>query len=145
MKQEKLFRECRLAWLEKTFGLVQVDALPSLNEWLSASENISNHHKETLLELQQLLTFNVRSWNEQELDRSLNAHILSSPTPGAESAPSGRTIRTRTLRIFRTHRTNSGASATLDCVVDSRIPGITSGGEQPSATTASRGARSPRT
>lgn len=77
MKQEKLFRECRLAWLEKTFGLVQVDALPSLNEWLSASENISNHHKETLLELQQLLTFNVRSWNEQELDRHFIGPVLS--------------------------------------------------------------------
>ncbi len=77
MKQEKLFRECRLAWLEKTFGLVQVEILPSLNHWLSTHEDISAHHKETLLELQQLLTFNVRSWNEQELDRHFIGPILS--------------------------------------------------------------------
>ncbi len=77
MKKEKLFRECRLAWLEKTFGLVQVDMLPSLKDWLSAPENVSAHHKETLLELQQLLTFNVRSWNEQELDRHFIGPVLS--------------------------------------------------------------------
>lgn len=77
MKQEKLFRECRLAWLEKTFGLVQVDTLPSLEDWLSTPENISGHHKETLLELQQLLSFNVRNWNEQELDRHFIGPILS--------------------------------------------------------------------
>ena len=77
MKQEKLFRECRLAWLEKTFGLVQVDMLPSLNDWLSASETVSAHHKTILLELQQLLTFNVRNWNEQELDRPFIGPVLS--------------------------------------------------------------------
>ena len=77
MRQEKLFRECRLAWLEKTFGLVQVDTLPSLEDWLSTPENISGHHKETLLELQQLLSFNVRNWNEQELDRHFIGPILS--------------------------------------------------------------------
>lgn len=77
MKQEKLFRECRLAWLEKTFGLVQIEILPSLEDWLSTSENVSEHHKETLLELQQLLSFNVRNWNEQELDRHFIGPVLS--------------------------------------------------------------------
>jgi hypothetical protein len=77
MKQEKLFRECRLAWLEKTFGLIQTDTLPSLNAWLSTQETVSTHHQASLLELQQLLTFNVRSWNEQELDRHFIGPILS--------------------------------------------------------------------
>jgi hypothetical protein len=77
MKQEKLFRECRLAWLEKTFGLIQTDTLPSLNAWLSTQETVSAHHQASLLELQQLLTFNVRSWNEQELDRHFIGPILS--------------------------------------------------------------------
>jgi hypothetical protein len=77
MKQERLFRECRLVWLEKTFGLVQAETLPSLEDWLSAPENVSVHHKETLLELQKLLIFNVRSWNEQELDRHFIGPVLS--------------------------------------------------------------------
>jgi hypothetical protein len=77
MKQEKLFRECRLAWLEKTFGLVQVKTLPSLSDWLSASEVISEHHKVLLLEYQELLEFNFRSWNEQELDRHFIGPVLS--------------------------------------------------------------------
>ena len=77
MKQEKLFRECRLSWLEKTFGLIQTDTLPSLNDWLSTKESVSAHHQASLLELQQLLTFNVRSWNEQELDRHFIGPVLS--------------------------------------------------------------------
>jgi hypothetical protein len=77
MKQERLFRECRLAWLEKTFELVQVKMLPSLNGWLSMPESVSERQKETLLDLQELLDFNVRSWNEQELDRHFIGPILS--------------------------------------------------------------------
>ena len=77
MKQEKLFRECRLAWLEKTFGLVQVKMSPSLNDWLSMPETVSERQKEALLDLQELLDFNVRSWNEQELDRHFIGPVLS--------------------------------------------------------------------
>jgi hypothetical protein len=77
MKQERLFRECRLAWLEKTFGLIQVEILPSLTDWLSMPETVSAHHQAMLLELQQLLSFNVRNWNEQELDRHFIGPVLS--------------------------------------------------------------------
>ncbi len=77
MKQERLFRECRLGWLEKTFGLMQVENLPSLSSWLSTLEVISAHHQTILEELQQLLNFNVRNWNEQELDRHFIGPVLS--------------------------------------------------------------------
>ena len=77
MKQERLFRECRLNFLEKTFGLVQVKMLPSLNDWLSMPQSVSERQKETLLDLQELLDFNVRSWNEQELDRHFIGPVLS--------------------------------------------------------------------
>jgi hypothetical protein len=77
MKRERLFRECRLVWLEKTFDLVQVKMLPSLSNWLSSTEEISEHHKVILLEFQELLTFNVRDWNEQELDRHFIGPVLS--------------------------------------------------------------------
>jgi hypothetical protein len=77
MKQERLFRECRLSFLEKTFGLVQVKMLPSLNDWLSMPQSVSERQKETLLDLQELLDFNVRSWNEQELDRYFIGPVLS--------------------------------------------------------------------
>jgi hypothetical protein len=77
MRREKLFRECRLAWLEKTFNLEQVKTLPSLSDWLSTSEALSEHHKVILLEFQELLNFNLRSWNEQELDRHFIGPVLS--------------------------------------------------------------------
>ena len=77
MKQEKLFRECRLGWLEKTFGLVQIKMLPSLKEWLATPEVIAERQKENLLDLQELLDFNVRNWNEQELDRHFIGPVLS--------------------------------------------------------------------
>ena len=77
MKQEKVFRDCRLGWLEKTFDLVQVKTLPSLKDWLSKREVVSKRHKSLLLDLQELLDFNVRSWNEQELDRHFIGPILS--------------------------------------------------------------------
>jgi hypothetical protein len=77
MKQEKLFRECRLGWLEKTFGLTQVKMLPSLKDWLATPANITERQKESLLDLQELLDFNVRSWNEQELDRHFIGPVLS--------------------------------------------------------------------
>lgn len=77
MKQEKLFRECRLAWLEKTFGLVEVEKFSSLNNWLSISESISENHKAILLEFQELLDFNFRNWNDRELDRHSIGPVLS--------------------------------------------------------------------
>jgi hypothetical protein len=77
MKQERLFRECRLSFLEKTFGLVQIKMLPSLNDWLSMPESVSERQKESLIDLQELLDFNVRSWNEQELDRHFIGPVLS--------------------------------------------------------------------
>ena len=77
MKQEKVFRDCRLGWLEKTFDLVQVKNLPSLKDWLSTRDVVSKRHKSLLLDLQGLLDFNVRSWNEQELDRHFIGPVLS--------------------------------------------------------------------
>lgn len=77
MKQEKVFRDCRLGWLEKTFDLIQVKTLPSLKDWLSKRDVVSKRHKSFLLDLQELLDFNVRSWNEQELDRHFIGPILS--------------------------------------------------------------------
>jgi hypothetical protein len=77
MKQEKTFRECRLAWLERTFGLVQVKTQPSLVKWLSEKVPISKNERSSLLELQDLLDFNVRDWNEQELDRHFIGPMMS--------------------------------------------------------------------
>jgi hypothetical protein len=68
MNQEKTFRDCKLSWLERTFGLDQVKHLNSLNSWLSKDIEISDSEKENLLRLQDLLDFNVRDWLEGELD-----------------------------------------------------------------------------
>ncbi len=68
MKPEKTFRECKLSWLERTFGLDQVKQLPSLNSWLSEKADIDDFERKNLMKLQELLEFNVRDWYEGELD-----------------------------------------------------------------------------
>ena len=77
MKQEKVFRECRLSWLERTFGLVQVKTQPSEAYWFAQKTTISKYERMSLLELQALLDFNVRDWNETELDRHFIGPMLS--------------------------------------------------------------------
>ena len=77
MKQEKTFRECKLSWLERTFGLDQVDNLPHLDEWLSGKSEIDDFEKTTLLRLQRVLKFNVRDWYEGELDSYFIGPIMT--------------------------------------------------------------------
>jgi hypothetical protein len=76
MRQEKTFRECKLSWLEDTFGLDQMDNLPSCDNWLSAAAEITDYENESLLRLQKLLKFNVRDWHEGELDSFFIGPIL---------------------------------------------------------------------
>ena len=68
MKQEKTFRECKLSWLEKTFGLDQASNLSILDNWLAGEADMSEYEKAHLLHLQTVLTFNVRDWYEGQLD-----------------------------------------------------------------------------
>ncbi len=77
MKQEKTFRECRLTWLEDTFGLDQVENFPILNNWLSEKADIPLYEKETLLRLQTHLEFNFRDWYEGELDSFFIGPVMS--------------------------------------------------------------------
>jgi hypothetical protein len=77
MKQEKTFRECRLTWLEDTFGLDQVENFPILDNWLSEKADIPPYEKETLLRLQTHLEFNFRDWYEGELDSFFIGPVMS--------------------------------------------------------------------
>ena len=65
---EKSFKDCNLKFLEKTFGLEQVDTLPVLDSWLAMPSEPSDFEKESLLHLRKVLTFNIHDWNEFELD-----------------------------------------------------------------------------
>ncbi|TAE34019.1 MAG: hypothetical protein EAZ91_01550 [Cytophagales bacterium] len=65
---ELRFNACTLDYLEKTFGLREVDALPSLKDWLAMTADLSDFERESLLYFQQILAFNVRDWYESELD-----------------------------------------------------------------------------
>lgn len=67
-KTEKPFKECSLKFLEKTFGIEEVDTLPDLEHWLQLSEPIAAFEQESLVRLRALLDFNVHDWNEYELD-----------------------------------------------------------------------------
>ena len=77
MNKEKTFRECKLGWLERTFGLDQVDTLPSFESWISTKVEISDFEKQSLLHLQENLTFNVRAWYEKELDSFFIGPVMS--------------------------------------------------------------------
>ena len=77
MKQEKTFRECRLTWLEDTFGLDEVSHFPILENWLSEKTDIENYEKETLIHLQEIIDFNFRDWNERELNSFFIGPVMS--------------------------------------------------------------------
>ena len=68
MKKEKTFKECKLSWLERTFGLDEMDDLPSLTDWLSTKTAVDAEEQKSLLRLQKSLKFNFRDWYEGELD-----------------------------------------------------------------------------
>jgi hypothetical protein len=67
-KIEKALKDCNLKFLEKTFGLEEVDMLSALDDWKAIAVNISDFERESLLHLRHLLDFNVHDWNEYELD-----------------------------------------------------------------------------
>jgi hypothetical protein len=77
MKQEKTFRECRLSWLEDTFGLDQVGNFPVLENWLAEKVEIEADEKIILKRLQAHLEFNVRDWYEGELDSFFIGPVMS--------------------------------------------------------------------
>jgi hypothetical protein len=77
MVQEKSFRECRLSWLERTFGLDQVKTLPSNEHWLAGTATITDYENQNLLHLQESLEFNVRDWYESELDSFFIGPLMS--------------------------------------------------------------------
>lgn len=67
-KIEKSLKDCNLRFLEKTFALEEVDALPALEDWLNLQSPLLAFEKEALIRLRQVLDFNVHDWNEYELD-----------------------------------------------------------------------------
>jgi len=77
MKKEKSFGACTLTFLEDTFGLDQVDTLPSLEKWLQTPSDISAFEKTSLENLRNLLRFNVHDWNEMELDMNFIGPVFS--------------------------------------------------------------------
>ncbi len=80
MEKKKTFRTCTLTFLEKTFGLDEVQApLPSLKNWMdrAALQELPAMKEAQLKELQHLLQFNVKSWNEQELDMHFIGPVFS--------------------------------------------------------------------
>jgi hypothetical protein len=68
MEMEKSFKDCNLKFLEKTFGLEQIDTIPALDSWLAMPSEPSAFEEESLLHLRSVLNFNIHDWNEYELD-----------------------------------------------------------------------------
>ncbi len=65
---EKSFKDCNLNFLEKTFGIEQIDTLAALDSWLAMPNEPSAFEEESLLHLRSVLNFNIHDWNEYELD-----------------------------------------------------------------------------
>ena len=63
----KSFNDCSLSYLAKTFALKRLLRSPDLDAWLAQTEELTVREKENLQALQELLQFNILSWNEQEL------------------------------------------------------------------------------
>jgi hypothetical protein len=64
----KPFRECTLAFLDRTFALDQVLTHPVIDHWLNVPVELTDFEQQQLAHLQHILTLNVHDWNEYELD-----------------------------------------------------------------------------
>jgi hypothetical protein len=72
------FRNCTLTQLEKKFGLVLEDSLPSLSDWVDLKDmEISEIERNRLLPFQEILQEKVDDWNEQELSMHFIGPIFS--------------------------------------------------------------------
>jgi hypothetical protein len=81
MTQNRLnFNQCTLPLLDKTFGLRRALELPALTQWLQQGQAHlpSELDLSKLADLQELLTLNADSWNEQELSLHFIGPLLSS-------------------------------------------------------------------
>jgi len=71
------FRDCTTEQLDEAFDLEQVLSLPLLEEWLGASEEITELEKNILLFYQSQLILNHANWNEQELIQNFIGPVLA--------------------------------------------------------------------
>lgn len=67
--KEKNFGKCTLDFLDTEFGLEQANSLTILDEWVAVDVNmtLTEAEKNALLDMQEVLHFNVHDWNEVEL------------------------------------------------------------------------------
>jgi hypothetical protein len=61
------FRDCNLELLETLFGLEETTFSENLDKWLKEKAKITPFERAMILHHQQILDFNLSSWNEQEL------------------------------------------------------------------------------
>ena len=68
-KIEKVFTDCSMVFLEKTFGIRQVSVLDELSLWLNLADTIvlTETEQNVIPIFQYSLNKNVISWNEQDL------------------------------------------------------------------------------
>jgi hypothetical protein len=71
------FKDCTLSKLDKIFGLQEVTESQILEEWLTASSEISEFERQTLLNLRKKLKRNVHDWNEAELAQYFIGPLLT--------------------------------------------------------------------
>jgi len=75
--QEKTFKNWTTEDIHMTFGVQQIRHSTLLEQWLTATYDISNQQKIYLERLQSLLQNEVESWNEEELKFNFIAPLMS--------------------------------------------------------------------
>jgi hypothetical protein len=65
---EKLnFSDCTLARMEETFGLIALETMPTLSEWMATEFELSDFDRESVRRLCKTLNKNAAHWNEYDL------------------------------------------------------------------------------
>jgi hypothetical protein len=75
--ETKLLGDCTLPYLSNTFGLERQETSIVLDNWLSYEIELTEREKDNLQFFQHLLSFNIFSWNEQELSMNFIGPLFS--------------------------------------------------------------------
>jgi hypothetical protein len=73
----KSFEQWDIDDVERTFGIHRTDALPALEHWLTAKQDVTEQERASVLHLQANIRHKIDSWNEDELKFKFIAPFVS--------------------------------------------------------------------
>lgn len=73
----KTFEQWDIDDVERTFGIRRTDALPALEQWLTAKQDVTEQERASVLHLQANILHKIDTWNEDELKFKFIAPFVS--------------------------------------------------------------------